>query len=232
MNCIMNHVQKWIQLCKEYSQSPEGKIAGEIAGGILEIGTPYAGLLFSSFKTIAEEADKIKLENILIGLADGLNMETRLNELYSFVKTPERAFLVANTFRQALLSHSQVVCCIYGLILSDCIRDNRDTSYEELIVYNALQTATDYEMLYIKEIFDKYLDGNDVDEKRISKQAEFEYYKMTIDWCKSNRILSVSSGVRSGGGFDVVGDYLVINSCTQKLIEYINRAHQIIRMRY
>lgn len=184
---------------------------------------PPVAILAGMGGELASKADEIKLDSMLQGLSKGLNVETRLNELYSFINNPERAFMVSNLFRQTLLAQSPVVCCILGIILSDCIDNDHTLQYADLIILNSLQTATDFEIKYIKEIINNYVDDGYVDENAIEKSLMATEYYMTLEWCKTNRILG-TTGMREINGMTIFSEFLIINTCTERFLDYIERA--------
>lgn len=219
INDIYNNV---INLLKsEEAQIPTTAIMAAVGGT-----SPLSAIALETIKKISEVSDSIRLNMMLKGLAIGLNEETRLNELYNYVNTPERAFHVSNLFRQTLLSQSPIVCSIYGVILSEHVDSDSNLDYEDLIVLNALQTATDFEIRYMDDIFRNYiLDGFIADEKM---KKDGKCYDMVIEWGINNRVLQMQGG-REVDGITTISGSPAINRCSTKLQGYINKARQYFR---
>lgn len=167
---------------KKFLGSEEIETTVDIATNTMEAYKPETTFYIETIKKIAESADKVKLKYILRGLAGQNNVEMRINQLYSYVNSPKRAFLVSNLFREALLSQSPIVCCILGIALGENLNNNKECSYEDSIILNALQTATDFEIKYLREIYESYtLDGY-IDIKKIERSSLADQYMLTVDW--------------------------------------------------
>lgn len=205
------------------------KVAGTAAVEAAKIRCPPSALLIEAGRKFYEEADRCKLESLIQGLAHENNEEKTINELYSYVSNEKKAFLVSNIIRQSLLSQSRLVCCILGIILADLKKnDSSELSYEDAIILYALQTATDYEIRYLKEIYENYVVDGYIEERLIG-ESEYSYqYNLTLDWCKFNRVIGVT-GHRAYEGLDKFGEFLIINSCTAKFMEYIYKARQVFK---
>lgn len=226
-------INEWLNKIKELIRTERTKgtatMVLDCAINIGEIVSPINTAIIKIGKEIASECDAYRLNSMLNGYIQGNNTEKRLNQLYSFVKSPERAFLVSNLFRKTLLENSVIICCLYGLILGECIDKDKKADYEDLIVLNALQNATDYELRYFMEIVEKYIDDKGyVDTKAINESELVVEYNFTLKWCKNNRILGIA-GARNYDGVDVFQEYLVYISCTQKLYELLITTKQLMQ---
>ena len=110
-----------------------------------------------SFLSIAQKmgavADEIKMKALLRGLASGLNQETQVNKLYTYVDdNEENSFYISNTIRKALLSNSPIACTIMGRILSNHINEKHVYSQDDIIIVHALESATDYDIRSFADI--------------------------------------------------------------------------------
>lgn len=222
-----------LEKIKEKIESEDAKALQKIginsAFCIGEILSPINTMFAKIGKEIAEQSDILRLNHMLNGYMKGNNTEMRLNQLYTFVKNSDRAFLVSNLFRQALLKNSTIVCCLYGLILAECVDNDKKADYEDLIVLNALQNATDYELKYFIEIIDNYMDEGYVDTKAISESGKEVEYNFTLEWCKNNRILGITGRRDYGEGMTIFTEYLIYISCTEKLYNLLMEAKQLMR---
>ena len=163
------------------------------SGSVSALGAanPVAGVVGSIGDQFLSEYHKFKLGFLLKGLATGLNMEARLNQLYTYIQSSEeKAIIVANLLKKTINAECPKVCMIYGLVLANHIAANTKVSYEEMIVCRALENATDYDLMHFKEIMDHYLKP-EKDEIRVVFPKDFESmdaYTTTCDWCVYNRI--------------------------------------------
>lgn len=165
---------------------------------------------------------------ILDGLNKSENVEMRINQLYSYSKKKNGALILDKLGEQALHSKSTKALVILGIMLSECMEAEHDPSYEDLIIMSALQAATDYEIQYIKDIYENYIDEDGiVNEKKVSGASLATEYKRTLEWGKVNRVIG-TTGYRHAGGFDIFGEFLVVDECTRKLMHYVLEARQVL----
>lgn len=152
---------------------------------------PVAGVVGSIGDQFLSEYHRFKLGFLLNGIATGLNMEARLNQLYTYIQSSEeKAIIVANLLKKTINSECPKVCMIYGLVLANHIEADTKVTYEEMIVCRALENATDYDLIHFKEIMDRYLKPAE-DGMRVVFPKDFESmdaYTTTCDWCVYNRI--------------------------------------------
>lgn len=189
---------------------------------------PQYTLIIEGIKQICSLADQMKLDGIIRGLSEGSNIETRMNELYSYVENNrEHAFLVSENFRKVMLSGSTITCCIMGVMMADLSSEKRDPTQCETIIMRALDSFTDYDIHYFKEIIDntyivqtedgiKYIDVSTFPEDKKSE------YMMTLDFCKQNRIFKSDSVVTDDGAF--IADAAIVDNISDMLYVYIDRA--------
>lgn len=163
------------------------------SGSVGALGTvgPVAGVLGSVGDQFLSQYNTFKLDFLLKGLATGLNMEARLNQLYTYIQSSEeKAIIVANLLKKTINAECPKVCVIYGLVLANHVAANTKVTYEEMIVCRALENATDYDLMHFKEIMDRYLKPEE-DEMRVVFPNDFEAlaeYITTCDWCVYNRL--------------------------------------------
>lgn len=164
-----------------------------------------------------------------------MNVEKRLNELYTYVNTSsKKAINVANLFRKTVNAECPKVCVIYGLLLANHLNGNTDFTQDELIVCKALENATDYDLNNFKDIMEKYLETkpDGIEVVFPDKFANLIDFTTTCDWAVYNRIFV--SKVNTWGDMNTDGiltPYFVAEPA-QVLIEYINEAHQVWNYSY
>ena len=105
----------------------------------LEIRVSIARSIFSII-------DHHKFTRIRKYLSRDLNVEKSINELVEYVKKPERAYFVLSYVRKVILSDSVLATSMMAFIVFKVCGENRDASHEEMIIWNALGSMTDYDM--------------------------------------------------------------------------------------
>lgn len=211
----------------------EINIAGKtiIIGGaeLIKIYNPNTAIPIEMLKQIFPALTEFQLQQILGGLKESENEEMRINQLYAYSQNIEGKLILFKLVDQALNSSSTKALVILGVMLSDCMKENKNPSYEDVIVMSALKTASDYEIKYIKEIYDQYIDEGYIDEKRLNKSEYAKEYNKTIEWGQANRIISKKGHRRyEEDDIDIFGEFFVVDECTEKLLYYINKAKQVL----
>ena len=212
--------------------NPMSKIIRSGTIGVLGIANPVAGVTGEIVNNFLSEYNIFKLSLLLNGLSSGLNVEMRLNELYTYVtSSTEKAIAVANLFRQTVNAECPKVCVIYGLILADHLKTNSNFTYDEMIVTKALENATDYDLKNFKEIMEKYLKPL-TNANKIVFPNDFDKineFKITCDWCVYNRIFILRMAEleeMEEGNLDI-NSYYYESKPASLLLKYINNANQI-----
>lgn len=216
----------------EAMNTPMGQRIRSGAIGVLGITNPVAGLIANEGNNLLNDYNTFKISLLLEGFSTGLDIEKRLNELYTYVKSSsEKAIIVANLFKQTVNAECPRVCVIYGLILASHMNDNTEFSYDEIIVCKALENATDYDLNNFKEIMENYLrpisNGN-----RIEFPTGFvnlNEFETTCNWCVYNRIFishMAGFGETEEGGFDMSHYYYEAKPASV-LLQYIKEAQRI-----
>lgn len=199
-------------------------------GEIIKIVNPATAAPIEMLKKVFPELKEFQLNQILEGLVKSENEEMRVNQLYQYSQKSDGRNILYKLSEQAVSSSSTKTLVILGIMLSDCMKENSDPSYEDVIVMNALRAASDYEIKYIKEICEQYVDeDNYIDCKRIDNSQLAKEYNRTLKWGVTNRVIE-ETGERHFKDLELVGwgDFLIVNECTEKLIYYINKAKQVL----
>ena len=208
---------------KEKLSSPEGKLARETTAAGIGAMNPAAGVISTGFNSFLEALDEYKLRHLCLGLSKDIDMERKLNELYEYVtSSPERAFATGNVLKKTIAAESPRVCMLYGLILSKHIGQKKtDFSRDDMIVYKALENASDYDLDNFKDIMENCVRPDDDGKKRIVYGTEQEREcELTCQWCVSTRLFkniglswgTAAGGVASGPDDSIIqSDYYVTN---------------------
>ena len=188
-----------------------GEACKELAVSAVSITNPVLGTVINLG---LQHFNEIKLRFLLKGLASGLNIETRLNQLYAYVKgSVSRAFAVANTFRETIAANSPHICMLYGIILSKHLGEQEtDFSQDDIIVCHALENASDHDLDIFYEIMTNCLTK---DKKVEYHKRDIQKYEKTCLWCIYNRLFR-QGGYTIGelsGDYSSVADDEVINTC-------------------
>lgn len=156
---------------------------------IVGISNPVTGVILSGVKTMMDDADKYKFQCLLKGIATGLDQEKMMNQLYEYICDSERAFYVAGIFKRTMLNNSRIACCIMGIILSELVKENKDFSQDELIIFNMLDSAIDADLKNFDDIMKNYINDKHIIEFRMMEQGKREKYELTVDFFVKSRIL-------------------------------------------
>lgn len=193
-----------------------------------KLNAPVIGISIEAVKTIFENLNEVQCKMIFEGLKKSENVEKRINQLYVFSKKKEGAVIISRLGEQAAHSKSTKALVILGIMLSECMETEAEPSYEDMIVMSALQAATDYEIEYMKDIYDNYIDEDGIiNVKKISKSSLAEEYMQTLEWAKVNRVIG-KTDYRNACEFEIFGEFLVVNKNTEKFIYYILAAKQVL----
>lgn len=222
---IKNEINKVIN-------TPTAEILRSGAIGALGIENPIAGVMAGIGDNIYSNYNVFKLSRLLDGLSTGLNRETRLNELYTYVtSSQENAIAVANLFNKTINAECPKVCCIYGLILADHMNSNTEFAQDELIVCKALENATEFDLKNFKEIMENYLkpisDGNRI--VLPEELGESNEFILTCEWAVYNRLFTS----RPTDGGNIEDEYEGLNTQYYEskpafvLMKYIKEASPI-----
>ena len=232
MNEIIEKTFSKIEEKLEIPVDKTSELVMEIAAAV----NPLLGLI----QPIMKKTDEIKIGHLLLGLANGLDVERKINQLYIYASTKERAEYISNVFRQALLNYSRIGTVMMGLQLSKLMDDDRNLNQEDLVIFNTLSDLNDFDILNFIEIYD-YWSMKEKEEKLEDFILEEDLHQLKGDNI-DNIIISLDklgkSGIiqmgRSGGLFDGRGNLAFeatykINRITEKFYQMIKEAQQCLR---
>lgn len=204
------------------------KVVVAAATEAAKIELPDLAVSIEAVKSIFENFNEAQCQMILDGLKKSENVEMRINQLYSYSKKKEGSLIISKLGEQAALSKSTKALVILGIMLSECMEGGSEPSYEDRIVMSALQSATDYEIEYMKDIYNNYVDEDRIiNEKKISKAPLAEEYRQTLEWGRVNRVIG-KTDYRRACEFDIFGEFLVVNKYTDKFMYYVLAARQVL----
>ena len=223
----------------EMINSPEAVIGRDVSIELLSSINPLLGVAGSAVNSFLNEFDNYKVNQLLVGLASGLNGEKKINELYNYiVSSHERAFTIGNIFRQAINAQTPKVCVLYGHIISNHIGEKEKSfTQEELIVCNALISATDFDIKNFKTLMDSCVRKDENGIRKISYSKDDKdvleiqnTLNATCYWCVYNRIFS-SNPMQffsiDGEKFNIDTSFCV-ESPADVLLKYITAVQQIL----
>ncbi|MCD8197770.1 MAG: hypothetical protein LUE24_11515 [Lachnospiraceae bacterium] len=221
----------------EILNKPKVELARVGAVSVLGAANPVMGVVADVGNTFLSSYNDFKLNCLLSGLASGLKIEKRLNQLYTYVKSsPEKALIVANTFKRTVNAESPKVCILYGLILADHLDDSTTFTIDELIVCRALEEATDFDLENFKIVMEEYLrprlsEAEKVSKCQVSFPKDFDReteLNTTCDWCVYSRLFTSHALERQGieDTLNLDENYYATNAAVI-LLDYIHKARQI-----
>lgn len=151
-----NHTpEELLEHIKEYIQLP-------VAHAIIDVVDTIAsydlriGLVKDGIKGISQISCDAKLQHAWKCIADGVNTEKSINELYNYVSNSNRAFYISNEFRKILLSESCLASAIIGYIMGKVVSEKRDCTHEEIIITTALMDMSDFDIRNFMKLVDHY----------------------------------------------------------------------------
>ena len=160
----MHWIERKKKMSKKYDLTDIGNVLSEAmnnpiveiirsgAVGVLGLANPVIGIAGAIGNDILSKYNDLKLSYLLKGLEAESNIEKRLNQLYTYVKSSHnKALNVANLFKQTITAECPKACFLYGLIMASHLDSDTSFTYDELIVCKAIETATDYDLKNFKE---------------------------------------------------------------------------------
>ena len=188
---------------------------------------PKSTLVLEVVKSIGQVYDQIKLNYLLNGLSNGYDTEKKLDELYNYIRNPERAFLVSDCFKKLMLAQSPVVCCILGLMLSDSMRQGAEFDSKDSIVMNGIVSFTDYDLRNFQDIMSKRYDVSTIDgypriDSTLFPDDRREELELTLELCIQNRILRRAVGMIEEGNLSI--NLVQYGDIAERLGIYVARA--------
>ena len=139
------------QRLDKFLQSPVDTIELEDFTELFSEITPVLRVI----RPILNKVDQIRLSYLLKGVKRGRDLDTSISKLYNYVSTPKRAEYVSTVFRHALLSNSHLVNTIMGLQLSTLTENDTEISQADLVIYDALVSFNDFDVLNYKYIYEE-----------------------------------------------------------------------------
>lgn len=112
----------------------------------------------------------------------GLECWKSINELYNYVSNPDRAFYVSTSFRKIILSNSTIAASIIGVMLGGNKNQNREFNRTDIILLNALENISDYDIRILYEMMDNKYTNDDIgreyiDEMKFPKDKKADFWK-------------------------------------------------------
>lgn len=181
-------------------------------------------------------SDDMVMGNLFEELNTGLNQETAINQLYNYVSASQkRAYWIKDAMLKARASSSPLVQLLLGVILSDHVKEPSDYTEDDLIITQALDNATDWDIKNFYDVLKKYIKNGDSFTPTLEETKKYNYM---FQWANNNRILNRVSGTLSDFHIadeqnDTQNTYTLllegfyeINDCTKRLYEYCDRIKQ------
>lgn len=201
---------------------------------ITEVATllPRMGTVFEGISMIANASNTKKLHDALRALSKNENVEKSINELYNYISNEERALYVSTAFRKIILSNSKIAAAIIGFMLGEIKSENREFNNEDIILFNALESMTDFDIRSFKEIMEKQDTIKDnaeeqyFDETTFPEEKKKEYIEILM-FCEKYRLFSFVSSIVVGQELKM-GIFYKPRSVATTLLEYINKIKGIL----
>ena len=192
---------------------------------------PYIGQFVQVGNTLNGVINKKKLYVAWKCLSKDENVEKSINELYNYVNNEQRAFYVAECFKKIAWSNSKIAASIIGLMLGEIKSQSRDFCNDDLILLNALENMTDFDIRYYKELMEGDYINDDIGKKyfdtTLFPEDRKEEYMNILEFGEKYRLFSISTNSIEGEN-SFFGTEYIPKKISNMLLDYINRVKQII----
>lgn len=203
----------------------------EVVESVPTVATMGIRSIHELMSSVANLSNNIKLNIAWKCINAELNTEQSINVIYNYVSNPKRAFYITNEFRKIMLSNSVNAVSIIAIILGRVIKEDRECTYEEMVIANTLSSMTDYDLDNFIYAYDNCI--VEVGERRIIaidavKDIPMENIRATMQICVSNGLVIQESAFMDGETFNAGGFFMATSFC-DKLMEYVKYVKQIFR---
>ena len=195
---------------------------------------PHLNEVVGFINVVVSSVNRKKLYGAWKCIARDENIEESINQLYNYIDNEERAFYVAECLKKIAWSNSKIAASIIGFMLGEIKTQTRDFCNDDLLLLNALEHMTDFDIRNFKELMEGNYIKSDIGKEyfhtaQFPKEKMGEYYSI-LEFGEKYRLFSVSAGA-----FTDDNDALFIGEVeyapkkvSKKLLGYINRVKQII----
>ena len=195
---------------------------------------PGIGSYVEVINVIANASNTKKLNDALRALSKNENVEKSLNELYGYVSNEERALYVSTAFRKIILANSKIAATIIGLMLGEIKSENREFNNDDVILFNALETMTDFDIRNFKELMENDYLNDDIGIRYFDTSKfvgkEQKAFNELLGFCEKNRLFSLSTNSMENDSVFFGMEYAP-KPIAFRLLTYINQVKQILEYR-
>lgn len=176
-------------------------------------------------------SNKIKIVHALKGLAGDSDVESSIYALRNYVNSPDRSFYIATAFRKIILSNSKIAATIIGYMLGEISNKAREFTNEDIILFNALENMSDFDIRNFKDIMNENYFSDDIGTKyfdtlKFPAEKEKEFLDL-LEFGEKYRLFSIKTiSVTNGRTF--YGEQYVPKMIDNVLVAYINKVKQIL----
>lgn len=192
---------------------------------------PDLGQLVQVANTLNSIVNSKKLNVAWKCLDSDVNVEKSINELYNYVTNEERAFYIAECFRKIAWSNSKIAAAIIGLIVGEIKNQSRDFCNEDIILLNALENMTDFDIRNFKSLMEGDYINDDIGieyfDTTLFPDDKKEEYMEILELGEKYRLFSSSTNSVEGENFFFGKEYIP-KKVSKNLLTYINRVKQIL----
>lgn len=169
---------------------------------------PVAGAALSVGRSFFQEYSTYKLKMFLVGLSKGNNVETTINQIYSYVNSGQnKAYQMGNVMKKVILAESKRSCVIMGIMVAKYLNNNTDFTIGDLIVCRALENANDFDLVNFKHLMSECVKSQRDGRRKIIYDSKDENriidYDMTCAWGVSGRLFIEDVQEPSGISFEL-----------------------------
>lgn len=187
----------WRKL-QENIESKFGVSVGEVADCL-----PYVNDFYGIANLLIKASDSYKFNKAIDALCSGKDIEKSIDVLYKYINSKERAFYIVTCFRKILLSNSPIACAVIGYIMGEKSSKNNDFCNHDIILLNALENMSDFDIRNFKEIMEGFEEGDykkywedHFEEEKFPEEMREEYEEL-MEFCEKYRLFYLGTSSKN-----------------------------------
>lgn len=211
------------------------KEGNTLVSDVVEV-IPELNNVYECIGKIAKLSNDYKLNCAWKCLANGINVEKSINELYNYVNDSERAFFISNEFRKIILSSSVLSSSVIAFIVGKIVKENRKCTHKEAIILNAIRNMTDYDLknfkIMMEKSIDKLVDHEIIEISKLDKE-NIDSYKYTLHVCTNGGVFLLEKGLMGEADENEYlslyeGSHYLVTEIAYTLMEYLEAVRQLL----
>lgn len=192
----------------------------------------YTAIPMQIISIIANATNERKIQDAWKCISRDEDIEKSINELYNYVDNEERAFHISNAFRKIIMTNSRIAAAIIAYIIGEIKTDKRDFTSDDIILFNALERMTDFDIRYFKELMeenhDSFASGTKYFNIESSPDDKRIFYNELLEFGDKNRLFIKEITITAVQGNGFMKDSYAPKEVAFDLLDYIYKVNQIL----